>query len=126
MSYTQHLDKHQWKDRLLLVFANSYESTALQKQLTLFKDTEKKLIERKLVVYQITPSDYKEGLQNSKPLKGSSLYQQYNQEKKEFKLILIGLDGGVKETYFSPTPPAEIYGVIDQMPMRQQEIRNKQ
>ena len=125
MSYTQHLDKHQWKDRLLLVIFDSYENTALQKQLTLFKDTEKELIERKLLIYQITPSDYKEGLQSSKPLKGSSLYQQYNPEKKEFKLILIGLDGGVKETYFSPTPPAEIYGVIDQMPMRQQEIRKQ-
>ena len=125
MSYTQHLNKHQWKDRLLLAISDSYENIALQKQLTLFKDTEKELIERKLLIYQITPSDYKKGLQNSKPLKGSSLYQQYNQEKKDFKLILIGLDGGVKETYFSPTPPAEIYGVIDQMPMRQQELRKQ-
>ena len=125
MSYTQHLDKHQWKERLLLVIAYSYENIALQKQLTLFKNTEKGLAEQKLVVYQITPSDYKEGMQSSKSLKGSSLYQQYNQEKKEFKLILIGLDGGVKESYFSPTPSAEIYGVIDQMPMRQQELRNK-
>ena len=125
MSYTQHLDKHQWKDRLLLVIIDSYENTSLQKQLVLFKETEKELIERKLVVYHITPSDYKEGLHSSKPLKGSSLYQKYNPEQKDFKLILIGLDGGVKESYFSPTPPSEIYGVIDQMPMRQQELRNK-
>ena len=125
MSYTQHLDKHQWKDRLLLVISDSYKNTALQKQLTLFKNTEKELAERKLVVYQITPSDYKKGLQDIKPTKGSSLYQQYNQEKKDFKLILIGLDGGVKETYFSPTPPAKIYGVIDQMPMRQQELKKQ-
>ena len=125
MSYTQHLDKHQWKDRLLLVIVDSYESKSLQKQLALFKDTEKELAERKLVVYQITPFDYKEGMQSSKSLKGSSLYQQYNQQKKDFKLILIGLDGGVKESYFNPTPPAEIYDIIDQMPMRQQELRNK-
>ena len=125
MSYTQHLDKHQWKDRLLLVIVDSYESKSLQKQLALFKDTEKELAERKLVVYQTTPFDYKEGMQSSKSLKGSSLYQQYNQQKKDFKLILIGLDGGVKESYFNPTPPAEIYDIIDQMPMRQQELRNK-
>ena len=67
MSYTQHLDKHQWKDRLLLVIVDSYESKSLQKQLALFKDTEKELAERKLVIYQITASDYKEGLQSSKP-----------------------------------------------------------
>lgn len=125
MSYTQHLDKHQWKHRLLLVISDSYENIALQKQLTLFKDTEKELAERKLAVYQITPSDYKESIQNSKPLKVSSLYQKYNPEQKDFKLILIGLDGGVKATYFSPTPPAKIYGIIDQMPMRQQELRKQ-
>ena len=38
MSYTQYLDKHQWKDRLLLAISDSYENIALQKQLTLFKD----------------------------------------------------------------------------------------
>ncbi|RZS90553.1 DUF4174 domain-containing protein [Aquimarina brevivitae] len=125
MSYTQLLDKHQWKDRLLLVIADSYESTTLQQQITSFKDSQNALKERKLVVYQITPSDFKKGLLHTKRIKGNPLYQQYNNEQSEFKLILIGLDGDVKATYFNPTPPKTIYNLIDQMPMRRQELKRK-
>jgi hypothetical protein len=38
---------------------------------------------------------------------------------------LIGKDGGVKETYRHPVDPAQLFGLIDTMPMRKSEMRRK-
>ena len=38
---------------------------------------------------------------------------------------LIGKDGGVKETYRHPVDPAQLFGLIDKMPMRKIEMRKK-
>ncbi len=38
---------------------------------------------------------------------------------------LIGKDGGVKETYRRPVDPAQLFGLIDKMPMRKIEMRRK-
>lgn len=42
-----------------------------------------------------------------------------------FTVALIGLDGGVKKTWFSPVSSERLFAVIDAMPMRQEEIRRK-
>ena len=42
-----------------------------------------------------------------------------------FGLRLIGKDGTVKLSAGSPTPMAEIYALIDTMPMRRQEVRDR-
>lgn len=39
--------------------------------------------------------------------------------------ILIGLDGGIKSTGDFPPNPSKIYRLIDAMPMRQSEIRDR-
>ncbi len=39
---------------------------------------------------------------------------------------LIGKDGGVKETYRHPVDPAQLFGLVDKMPMRKIEMRRKQ
>ena len=36
---------------------------------------------------------------------------------------LIGKDGGVKETYKKPVAPKDLFGTIDSMPMRKQEMK---
>ena len=42
----------------------------------------------------------------------------------EFAAWLIGKDGGVKETYKKPVSTKELFGLIDKMPMRRQEMKN--
>lgn len=43
----------------------------------------------------------------------------------DFAGWLIGKDGGVKETYRHPVDPAQLFGLIDRMPMRKIEMRKK-
>ena len=40
-----------------------------------------------------------------------------------FAVALVGKDGGVKESWREPVEPARIFGLIDRMPMRQDEVR---
>lgn len=42
-----------------------------------------------------------------------------------FCVALIGKDGGVKETSKRPIPPADLFGTVDKMPMRREEMRRK-
>lgn len=46
--------------------------------------------------------------------------------KLSFTGWLIGKDGGVKETYRHPVDPAQLFGLVDKMPMRRIEMRKKQ
>ncbi len=42
-----------------------------------------------------------------------------------FAVVLVGKDGGVKETWREPVEPARIFGLIDRMPMRRDEVRSR-
>lgn len=40
----------------------------------------------------------------------------------EFATILVGKDGGEKARWSSPVEPAKIFALIDEMPMRREEV----
>ncbi len=42
-----------------------------------------------------------------------------------FAVALVGKDGSVKETWREPVDPARIFALIDRMPMRRNEMRNR-
>ncbi len=44
----------------------------------------------------------------------------------EFAVVLIGRDGGEKLRSTSPIPAAELFGKIDEMPMRRRELRERE
>ena len=125
MICAQDLKSHQWKDRILLLFADSYDYAELLKQIEDLSKKDKDLKERKLEVYQITSSSYVRGLEKATIIRSVTLYNRFNRDKKPFKVILIGLDGGVKKKTTSFINATEIFDTIDQMPMRQQELRSK-
>jgi hypothetical protein len=43
-----------------------------------------------------------------------------------FKVVLIGLDGGIKLQKNGQLTPEELFGTIDSMPMRRAEMNKKQ
>ncbi len=43
-----------------------------------------------------------------------------------YQALLIGLDGGVKARWDAPPSPEEVFALIDRMPMRQQELRERE
>ncbi|MEN8815440.1 MAG: DUF4174 domain-containing protein [Nonlabens sp.] len=134
MSFSQDLKKHQWKNRILLIISQESCTDAafpelMVKQHNMIKDSLQGYADRKLVVYKIFPLKYKfmrpEVRKESKWLENSSLYKIYNPENKPFKIVLIGLDGGIKEERDTWINSLELFTIIDGMSMRKAEMRNK-
>jgi hypothetical protein len=121
--YAQDLSHHQWKDRLVLILTADPNSEGVQEQLARFREKEEGMNERKLVLYQMTPAQFRIGLSEKGEWRsGKALFEKYKRSSSSFELFLIGLDGGVKLFRKSPVSCEELFGRIDQMPMRKAEM----
>lgn len=118
----QDLSKHQWKDRLILIVAEE-KNEKFQQQLTELQKHQQGLNERKLVIYQILPDTYSTSFKAENWQQSSELYNKYKAEKSDFRVILIGLDGGEKLEQTEVLSAEKLFNTIDSMPMRQAEIR---
>lgn len=95
--HAQDLTKHQWKERVLLIVTDNPNSKEFQKQVKTLQYQETELKNRKLIIYQITPSEYKMGFSEEKKwIKNDKLYNNTKTIDTSFEVILIGLDGGEK------------------------------
>ena len=118
----QDLSKHQWKDRLVLIIAEE-KTEKFQQQLTELQKHQQGLKERKLVVYKILPEKYSTGFEEENWKSSTELYKKYKAEKSNFRVILIGLDGGEKLEQTEVLSVEKLFNTIDSMPMRQAEMR---
>lgn len=120
----QDLSSHQWKERLVLILTTDLSNADYLKQLEELKADGKALEERKLVIYKITPTQFKVGLdEEGKWKQGDDLYSKYKTTNSDVEVKLIGLDGGVKLDEKEFVSREKLFSVIDAMPMRRNEIR---
>lgn len=116
----QVLEKHQWKERVLLVISDDKNAVDFTNQIKILKEKPSELKDRKLIVYQVTKEEY---TFNGKWVLSRKLFQKYNKKSHNFKVILIGLDGGIKLQQSKILSPEKLFTVIDGMPMRKQELK---
>lgn len=120
------LSSHQWKNRILLVFAPSDENVNYQQQVQLFKQQQQGLNERDLLL--VTVLRQGTSYSNEQPIDRASaakLRQKFNINDNDFRVILVGKDGGAKSQDSEVVQVETIFRQIDAMPMRQQEMRRK-
>lgn len=122
---SQELSDYRWKNRLVLLFAPNLESSQLQRQLALFTTDTAALEERRMCLLQLIPG-------GSQKVDGAFIhtnnathyYEQFRVDPTRFTIILVGLDGTEKfRSIDKLVSPSQIYGIIDQMPMRAAELR---
>jgi len=119
----QDLSKHRWNDRVIIVVVEDASDPTLQKQLEEFERHREGMKERKLVVYQVLPEKYTSDIVKEEQWMASSeMYDIYKSSNSDFSALLIGLDGGVKLRKQDLLSCKELFGVIDQMPMRRAEM----
>ena len=119
------LQQYLWENRLILLFGSISESK-IEKQITeLEKDTEG-IADRDLMVFHIEGEKVRFLQQSStSSLSGNRLRNRYSIPEDECRYILIGKDGDVKLNSKDFVPNEDLFSVIDAMPMRQREMRNR-
>ncbi|MBM3211673.1 DUF4174 domain-containing protein [Candidatus Poribacteria bacterium] len=120
------LSDYKWKNRLLLVFSPSetYPDYRLQK-----RELEEQMAEvedRDLIVFTVFEKGGNSiGASPMTDEEGEFLREKYGIELGQFTIILVGKDGEEKLRRTEHTPLEEIFSVVDAMPMRQAEMRER-
>lgn len=115
---SQELSSYQWSNRLLLIVSDNPNSPEVKQQISLFADDSLALDERKLLILQVFPEHYLMGANNFVRRQSREIYFDYKSVDRPFQVILIGLDGSEKLRKNNLIMPAELYTIIDSMPMR--------
>ena len=100
-----------FRERLLFIFGNPENQLLVQGQLQLLADVPGEIKERDIKI-SVVPT-------------GSSLYKNYQVKPGHFIVILVGKDGGEKYRSNKILQPAELFALIDAMPMRKAEMNQK-
>lgn len=118
VSLEQTLRNSRWKKRVLLIAAPSVEQADFTTQKALLAASKADLDERDFLVLEV--------LYHQLPATDLRfLAEKLGVQSPGFAAVLIGKDGGVKEKSSRPIPPADLFGTVDKMPMRRQEMRKK-
>lgn len=106
------LEQFKWQARPIVVLADSPLDPAFRQQMELFRAAPERLIERDVKIITdtdtSTPSDVRTRLRPH-----------------GFMLVIIGKDGQVALRKPRPWSAQEISRIIDNMPIRQQEVRDQ-
>ncbi len=111
------LDPWRWERRVLVVAAPNADDADLRVQRTLLAEDPQGLAGRDVLVVEVTGDGADRGLD------AGALRSDLGLPNDAFAVRLVGKDGGVKLRADAPVPLAELYGLIDSMPMRQDEMR---
>lgn len=121
--YAQNLSQHLWKNRVILIV--SEDNTAFERQILAFKANEKGMNERSLIVYHLKSYEYEQVMPKGNVQKSTNLFEKYKQANVSFEFILIGLDGGIKLRQRDFLSCEKLFAIIDSMPMRSADIKNR-
>ena len=120
------LAQFQWKNRLLFLFAPDNNHP-------LFKDLKGEIIiqqaeveDRDLMVFEVLDRDpSKMNKANIDRQTADSIRDRFSVPSNKFSIILVGKDGGIKLKRDDHVSLKEVFELIDSMPMRQSEMRQK-
>ncbi|MHC4121176.1 MAG: DUF4174 domain-containing protein [Planctomycetota bacterium] len=120
------LGKYLWKNRLVLIFAASADDSLYRKQIDEFEGEIDGLVDRDVIVMELLDTGqtalarprFNHGQQ-------SLLRAEFEVPADAFELVLIGKDGTVKLKSEETVSAADLFVLIDSMPMRKDEMRMK-
>jgi hypothetical protein len=120
------LSQFQWKNRLLLIFAPDENDSLFKKLQSEIIAQEAEVKDRDLIIFELF------GLGSSRmnralldQSKVDSIRRHFSVPQRSFRVILIGKDGGIKLKRNDQIDLETIFELIDSMPMRNDEIRQK-
>jgi len=120
------LDTYRWRNRLLIVFADSRQDNEFRQQAEMWSGQERGVEGRDMVLMHLLLEEAGEiGSSQISPEAAAGLRRRTDVPAEGFCVLLIGKDGGVKLRSSKPVSPDEVFALIDAMPMRQAELKRK-
>ena len=115
-----------WGHRLFLIFAPSPEDDRYVDQRRLLEGARGGFAERDLLRGDLCERET--GTFDGAPVSAEHAawtWERYGVESGRFAAVLVGKDGTVKHYSGEPVEPEDLYALIDQMPMRRREVRER-
>jgi len=126
MSMVMDFDQFKWKSRLLFIFASERNDPFFRDLKGEISDRKNEVDDRDLVVFEILESGPSTmNTTQMDPQTAASLRKHFDLTQQTFALILLGKDGGIKLKRNDPVKLDDIFTLIDSMPMRKDEMRQK-
>ena len=126
-SMAQSLDQYRWTSRIVLVFSPTPNNALFKEQVALLKAAVDDFKDRDVIfIFSNGREAVSTNTYSPLPVQTGNYHTAFKVDIDQFELILIGLDG--TEKYRSGpklTPPKDLMGLIDSMPMRRQELRER-
>jgi hypothetical protein len=120
------IEDFQWKKRLLLIFSPNRADPLFNSLANEISSRREDVEDRDLVIFEILESGAsKMNSSELEPQKAASFQKQFEIPENTFTVILLGKDGGIKLKRSDHVRLEEIFRLIDSMPMRQDEMRQK-
>lgn len=123
---TLDLSVFQWKNRLLFLFASNRSHPMFDALHQSLAARQSEVAERDLVIFEILESAASS--MNDEAIDSETahrLREKFGIHRAEFTVILIGKDGGIKLIQKKQTQLDDIFALIDSMPMRREEMRQR-
>jgi Domain of unknown function (DUF4174) len=120
------LAAHRWQHRLLLVFTPSLEAAPARALQASLEEAACALADRDLRIGWLSVADGDRLA--DQPLSdgyAARLRSGLGVGAGDFAVFLVGKDGGIKARYDEPPALAAVFGLIDAMPMRRAELRER-
>ena len=112
-----------WQNRIIVV-AHDASSSGAYEQISLLYEFPREIQDRHLLIFELRANEVKINGQRTN-LEVRDLRKRLGVGPKEFQVLLIGKDGGIKSRYRKLTPAQVFFDHIDSMPMRQSEMRRE-
>ena len=113
------LEQYKWKNRILIIF--SHDTEFVEEQKGLLTQVKSGLVDRDMILFgfgedtppfSLDPSIELDRLRKSLSIEDNTI-------------VLLGKDGGVKAKWETLVDPQRVFDIIDAMPMRQREMRER-
>lgn len=119
------LDALRWKNRVLILFSASESDASFQSQKQGLASREEEVADRDLLILEIIEQGKsRAGNQMLSEKSVQDIRKRLGVQAGKYQVLLIGKDGGVKLRSSEPVSMKDLFGLIDSMPMRQQEMEN--
>lgn len=120
---THPLEKHLWKDRVLLIFSS--QQSFQQEQLKHWQTNSTGMKERDLVIYLIDDSEVSGPKGNTLDHSAHQYFlEKFNWYNDQNMVVLIGKDGAKKYSTSKIFKTESLFSIIDGMPMRKREMKD--